>query len=275
MANLVLDYLITEARDRSQRAIDFPAEYAECYAFLQSSVYFAPGRFYDQTNVIPWLPKGFVKTNNVQVNHITARGENVVCVALMNACEREFRDVIVKLDLPGGRYSATVWRDNQRETEKLAVIDGTATVSLSPKGITALVIEGLKVRAPFQDKFQSLIPSELPSQLQGRSPEKVITHQRIQTPFGEAQAAVLSFGPELTWLYAYLAAEPGSVKSAKLQVKLAGRQVVVTDESFPFEFSVPLKPTDRLNSLLFEAINADDERQQAPETHFMPTASRD
>ncbi len=142
MANLVLDYLMAEARDRSRGAIDFPTEYTECYAFLQSSIYGAPGRFYDQTRVTPWMPKGLVKTDNVQVNHVSARNDSKLCVALMNECDRELRNVTVKLDLPAGDYLATVVRDNQRDANKLTVVDGTAKVSLSPKGITALIIEG-------------------------------------------------------------------------------------------------------------------------------------
>lgn len=263
MANLVLDYLMAEARDRSRGAIDFPTEYAECYAFLQSSIYSAPGKFYDQTSVTPWMPNGLVKSDNVQVNHIAARGENTFCIALMNESDRELRDVKVRLALPGGSYPATVWRDNQREATKLTVINGTANISLSPKGITGLVIEGIKVNSLFQDK------------LQGKpSPENVITHQRLQTPFGEAHAMILSFGPELTWLYAYLTADREAVKDAKLHVKLAGREEVLTDDTFPFEFSFLLKPSDKLASLHFEAIDAKGELQQGIEANFRAPTSR-
>jgi len=241
MANLVLDYLMAEASDRSQGAIDFPTEYAECYAFLQSSVYGAAGKFYDQTRVIPWMPKGLVKTDNVQVNHVTARGENTLCVAFMNECDRELRDVTVQLALPAGNHTATIWRNNQREAKKLTLTDGTCQISLSAKGITALVIEGVQMQPSFQSKFTATAPSA-----------KAITHQTIQTPSGEAHAMILSFGPNLTWLYAYLTGDSKTLKSAKLNLTLAGREHSITDELFPFEFSVPLKPTDTTAHLTFE-----------------------
>ena len=252
MANLVLDYLMTEARDRSRGAIDFPTEYAECYAFLQSSVYGAPGKFYDQTNVTPWMPKGLVKTDNVQVNHIAARGENTLCIALMNECNREHRDVTVRLAIPAGTYNASVWRDNQREATKLTIINGTASISLSPKGITALVIEGVKVSTPFQAKFTA-----------ARAPAKATTHQTIPTPFGEAHAMILSFGPELTWLYAYLTCDGKAARSAKLHVSLAGRTEVLTDDTYPFEFSLRLKPADTTAQLTFEAQPASGQSQRS------------
>jgi hypothetical protein len=263
MANLLLDYLMAEARDRSKGAIDFPAEYTECYAFLQSNVYVSQGTFYDQKNLLPWMPKGLIKTDNVQVNHIAARGENVLCVALMNECDREIKKVTVQLDLPTGSYLASVWRDNQRETSKIAITDGMVKISLSPKGITAIVIEDVNVRALFQDKFQGT-PSS------GR----VITQKRIEPPTCDAHATILSFGPELTWLYAYCAAERGSIKSAKLRVKLSDREEVLSDDEFPFEFSFPLKPSEKLFELNLEVIDASDKLHQATEADFTPPTTR-
>ena len=232
---------MAEASDRSQGAINFPAEYAECYAFLQSSVYGAAGKFYDQTGVIPWMPKGLVKTDNVQVNHVAGRGENTLCVAFMNECDRELRDVTVKLALPAGNHTATLWRNNQREATKLTLSDGTCQISLSAKGITALVIEGVPMQPSFQSKFVATGASA-----------KAITHQVLQTPFGEAHAMILSFGPDLTWLYAYLTCDAKTLKSAKLNLTLAGSEQRLTDDAFPFEFSVPLKPTDTTAQLIFE-----------------------
>ena len=252
MANLVLDYLMVEARDRSHGAIDFPTEYAECYAFMQSSVYGAPGKFYGQTNVTPWMPKGFVKADNVQVNHITARGENTLCIALMNECDRELRDVLLSLAVPPGKYTAKLWRDNQPQSERIEITEGRVKLTFRPKGIIALVIEGVTLPTSFQHKFDAMPLSA-----------KAISHQRIPTPFGEAQATILSFGKDLKWLYAYLTAEAKTMKCVRLRIQLSKRVETLTDDSFPFEFSLPLQAGENAVKLSLEVVSAGGESMQS------------
>jgi hypothetical protein len=248
MANLVLDYLMAEARDLSNREVDFPHEYAECYAFMQSGVYGGPGRFFDQTNVRPWMPKGLVVADNLQVNHIAARGDETLCIFLMNESARELRGVNVTLGIPRGKYFAKLWLDNKLQKERIEIVDGRLSLTLSPKGTAALVIEKLKVPTNFQQKFDAKPLSV-----------KAVSHGRIQTSFGEAQAMVLSFGEDLKWLYAYLTTDDTKVKSAKLSVKRPERVETLTDDSFPFEFSMPLKSGERSLELSFEAVSAADE----------------
>ncbi|TDU81902.1 hypothetical protein EI77_01214 [Prosthecobacter fusiformis] len=252
MANLVVDYLMAEAYDRSQRAIDFPCEYAECYAFLQSQVYGALGKFYDQKEVQPWMPKGLVKTDSVQINYVTGRGDNKLCIALMNECDRELKDVTLELDpayFEGGLkhdLKARMWRDNKAQDEWLIFKNGQAKVSLSPKGITSLVVEGLAPLVKFQIKFNAQPAST-----------KATTHLRFKTPSGDAQAMIMSFGSELTWLYTYLTANEDQVKSAKLHVTMAGRSETQTDDRFPFEFTLPLQPHDEEVRVSFEMTTPD------------------
>ena len=248
MANLVLDYLMAEARDHSNREVDFPHEYAECYAFMQSGVYGGPGRFFDQTNVRPWMPKGLVVADNLQVNHIAARGDETLCIFLMNESARELRGVNVTLGIPRGKYFAKLWLDNELQKERIEIVDGRLSLTLSPKGSAALVIEKLKLPTTFQQKFDAKPLSV-----------KAVSHGRIQTSFGEAQAMVLSFGKDLKWLYAYLTTDDSKVKSAKLSVKRPERVETLTDDAFPFEFSMPLKSGERSLELSFEAVSAADE----------------
>lgn len=239
-ANLVLDFLVAETYDRSRKAIDFPAEFVESYAFLQGRIYgAAAGKFYDVNDARLWMPAGLVKTDERQVNYVAARAAGKFCVALLNEAERPLENVVIRFDAArfktplAGKLQAAVWRDNVRRPEPLDVVDGAATVSLSPRGITALVIDGLDAKVAFQDALDAV-------------PEKTTTPRsvRFAAPVGEVQATVLSFGPKLTWLYAYATADDKQAKSATLHVTKPSGDVTVTDDRFPFEFSVPLEPGD-------------------------------
>jgi hypothetical protein len=258
MANLVLDYLFADACARSHGAIDFPGEYAESYAFLGGRVYGgAAGKFYDTTKAQPWMPRGLIATDNVQVNYLAARTAGGLCVAFMNECDRSLETVSFQLDLAhfthgSAECSAQVWRDNVRQDVPLKVNAGRGTIALSPKGITALVIEGLTPKVEFQHKLHTAPPTT-----------KAAFHQRFATPAGDAEAMVLSFGPELTWLYTYLTGGPGPTTSAKLSVETAGRTETLTDDSFPFEFSLPLSADHKTISLSLEIVDAAGKTQRS------------
>lgn len=251
MANLVLDYLMSAAYDRSDAAVDFPFEYAEAYAYLGSLVYGAPGKFYDRTGVQPWMPKGLLTTDSVQVNYVAGRTEDTFFVLLMNESDRPLEKVTVQLDdarftdQAKGTFPVEVWRDNKRQEETLTMKDGMIQVSLSPKGITALAVKGLKAKPVFQDKVKPHMAGKTAA-----------THQRIATPFGDVEAMILSFGPELTWVYAYQRGGPGPVKSLTLHARSGDDTETLTDESFPFEFTLPLADPEQPVELFFEAQNA-------------------
>jgi hypothetical protein len=131
-------------------------------------------------------------------------------------------------------------------------VHGRGMISISPKGITAVVIEGLKPRVEFQDKFHS-----------APVPPRSDTAVRFKAPVGEAQAIRLSFGPELTWLYAYLTAGVGEVKSARLHLETKAGVETLEDTSYPFEFSFPLKAGDDILKLTVEVVNASDQTQRS------------
>ena len=233
-------------------------------AAMDERVYGEPGRFYDQTNIRPWMPRALVKCDNVQVNHLAARGADTLCIALMNQCDRALNDVSVQLDLarfdnPAPALTATVWRDNTRVSTPLKIENGKAIVSFSPRGITALVINGLKPRVSFQDKLH------IQPQSSGAS-----SHTVLKTPFGDAHAIVLDFGNDLTWLYAYLTANGDEVRSAKLHVELPGRTETLSDGNFPFEFSLPLHPGEKTIKLTVEAMSASGQTQRSETIQLLP-----
>jgi hypothetical protein len=93
-----------------------------------------------------------------------------------------------------------------------------------------LIIDQVEPAVKFQNNFSG---SPVNAALQ--------THQRIQTPVGDLQVIRLSFGPQLTWLYAYLDTGHDQVASVNLNIELSHRLEMLVDDTFPFEFSLPLQ----------------------------------
>ncbi len=60
---LLTDYLLSDFETRSKGAIEFPARYAQGYAYLRSKVYGdRPGKFMGDDNVRLWMPRHIVAT---------------------------------------------------------------------------------------------------------------------------------------------------------------------------------------------------------------------
>jgi pimeloyl-ACP methyl ester carboxylesterase len=250
MAALVLDYLFSDAYARSRGAIEFPAEFAEGYAYLGGRVYGKPGRFHDQKNVLPWMPKGLVTTDNVQVNYVAGRGEESLCVALMNQCDRPLEDVAVTIDLsrfarPSGMVVAEVWQDGVKMPATVPVEGGRIHVPIVPHGLTSLVIKGLVPMPTFQNKLWSQ-----PGGGRGTS------DLTVAMPCGSARAITLSFGERLSWVYAYVECRASDVKQVRLTIDHGGAVSHHTDDTYPFEFSVPDSPHDQPARVRFEIEDA-------------------
>jgi hypothetical protein len=250
MAALVLDYLFSDAYARSRGAIEFPAEYAEGYAYLGGRVYGQSGRFHDQENVRPWMPKGLVTTDSVQVNYVAGRGEETLCIALMNQCGRPLDDVTVQIDRariaePSGAVVAEVWQEGVKKRVTVPVEDGQLHVAISPHGLTALVIKGLEPMPTLQQKLRS--PAE---GIRGTNDVSVAM------PCGSARALRLSFGEQLTWVYAYVECRASDVRNVRLAVDHDGTVTRFTDDTYPFEFSVPDIGRDQPVKVQFEVEGA-------------------
>jgi hypothetical protein len=123
----------------------------------------------------------------------------------------------------------------------ISITNGAVKVTLSPKGLTARVIDGVQPKVSFQQQFDAT-PADA----------QAVPHRRIATPVGDAQAMVLSFGSDLTWLYAYLTADAARVQSAQVRVELPGRTATLVDDVFPFEFSPPLRADERTVRVTFQ-----------------------
>lgn len=237
--NLIIDYLYSRCYDLSNGQIEFPAEYAEGYAYLQGRIYGADsGTFYQHRNVRPWMPSGILKVSDVDVNFVSARGNNGkgFYVAFMNSCDRELKNVTVQLNadlfekLPAAT-TASIWINNQPQEQPIEVNNGKFNVSLKPKGIFAIHIPDLEPRVQLQNQF-------------GQT-GKITLKNRGETTIADCkvEASVLTFGPGLRWFYAWLRSDQGKPDITKLKLTLTldnGKTIEQTDDSFPFEFHVKI-----------------------------------
>lgn len=249
MAAVVLDYLFADAYARSRGGIDFPGEFTEAYAYLGGRCYGRPGRFYELENVRPWMPRGLVTTDDVQVDHVAARGPDSLCIALMNQCGRRLDDVSVRLDLdrfapPAGDVVAEI-REEGVKKATVMLAGGSLRVSLAPHGLTALIIRGLVPAPTFQQKLGG-----------GGFRDVGAVECDLPGPAGKAHALRLSGGGRLTNVYAYLDCRPGDIRRARLFVAESGGVIDRADDTYPFEFSVPDMPADRPVTVRLEIEDA-------------------
>ena len=226
--NLVIDYLYSRAYDLSDGAIDFPTEFIEGYAYLQSKLYGAQrGSFHDVMGVRPWMPRKLLEVDDVQANYISAQDRDKLCLAFMNASDRSLERLTFKLNPKyfrslAGEFPVRIWRDNEPVKTTMKIKDGVGTISVSPKGITALCIEGVRSLVSFQNELGATQPL------------------RPRTDSETTRAMVFSFGPKLRWLYAYLQSEPRTIRNAQSRIRFNDSEKMLRDDSYPFEFIAPL-----------------------------------
>lgn len=234
MTLFLVDYLVGETYYRSKGAIDFPSAYTNTGAYFKTKLFgHAPGRFYDDSGVWLWMPRKLVTFDSIQVNYLAGHGNGRLYLALSNASDKPVTTTLAidpRLAEAGGAHNARVWIDN-KVAAPVTVTDGRVTVTLPPKGLVALAIDGVKVS-----------PQVVPSGLAKAAPLPPSSYQEAATPAGTARAFVLSIGPDLSRAYVYLDSDAKSLEKATLTYTLSGEPRTLTDDSYPYEFSIPLPP---------------------------------
>jgi hypothetical protein len=237
MTAFVVDFLISEAWLRSDGQIDFPSEYTNTGAYFRHRVYGgAPGKFFNDNNVWPWLPKGLIESSDVQVNYFAGHGNGKLYLALMNASARPLSGVKirvngdrVKLD---GKHSGRVRKASGVWTP-IEVVDGQFVADVAAKGLTAVVIDDASPRL----------------EVQATSPRVIADANRIErtvTPIGKGMSGLVIRAGQTTSAYVWLDADGTQVSEAVLHYRLdGGAWQVMRDAIYPFEFTVSASPDNR------------------------------
>ncbi len=229
---MLWDYLFSDVYYRSAKAIDFPVEYSEGYAYCRSFVYGAhAGKFYSDTNVWAYMPKDLLDVSNVQINYLAAYGNGNLYVAFTNQSkEAQKFDVsfnAMKSYVQKNKiYSARLWKGNV-PMGQVQVKDGKISLDVAPEGITAIAISGVDVKTVFQSKFYS-------------STQKWKTNY-TSVGLEKDRAVLFDFGKDLLSVYAWHEGSGKKYAETTLHYSIDGGEWdAQTKKAFPFEFTVEL-----------------------------------
>lgn len=222
MASMLIDYLVTDAVTRSGDAISFPTEYIEGYAYLQSKMYgMRPGTFYTEKDAQLWMPSRLLRISNTELNYIAARKDGKLLLAFTNqSASPVTATVTVNPRLVGfSRLSSA--RSLAGSAGPLK--DSAFTVTVAANGITAVALENVQPQSSFQQKILAAADD--------RSSDYV----KLET--GNAHAMLFKLGGYGRRLFVYLEDDDNKITRATLHYG----DTAVTDNTYPYEFTVPLK----------------------------------
>ena len=255
-AGAVLDFLVSDAFERSHGAIDFPALSAAGSHFRVRIYGGKTGQFYGDKDVRLWLPRGLVTSDNRQVNWLASYGNGMLYLAL---CNQSFRAESVAITLNSGlaecdpSRDARVWHDNT-PSAPVRVRANQLKVTLGSKGISAFAIPAT-VKPQLQAKLDDSSTQPLGND----------SFKEISAPFGKVHAMLIQAGRGLTRAFVYTEALPENVIAARLRWRQGqGTWHAMTDEIYPFEFSPELADGPDAFTCVLEIENAKQEIQRSP-----------
>lgn len=230
MMSFLLDYLVTDAFVRSDGKIDFPSQFIEGYAYMQAKFYGnMTGRFYDADDAVLWMPIGLLDIDNPEVNYIAARGENALHLALMN---EGFEPITATVRVNPGlvpNRTVALRTVSATGTASMAATDGAIQVTIPAKGLVAVTLDGVRVTPAFQQKVSGVDPGALWSA------------DRIDFEDPPGRGVIMNFGSLAKSAYVYLFDSQNDFERVTLVYDAGEGARRMTKDSFPWEFTVPLK----------------------------------
>lgn len=231
MASLLLDYLVTDTYVRSKGAIDFPSEFIEGYAYLQSKFYgHKAGSFYGKEAWL-WMPDKLLQSSSVELNFIAARGENSLMVAFANQSDREqeavisFNKELLNID-ENKAYQVQVHINNDL-ADPLSMQGGVITIKVPANGLVAVEMADMKINTKIQEKLSM--------------PAVEWKNSYAESKMGDARMMIINAGSYAAKAFVYLREDDSVYQTVTLSVrKNDGKEFSLTDRQFPFEFTLDI-----------------------------------
>ncbi len=244
-----LDYLVSQAALRSDGAIDFPGLRQFGYAFFDNLVYgHAPGEVMGEKDVWLWFRRDLVGLDNSQINHLTAHNGDSFFLVLMNESPRtEFVNIRFNpkaIDAGAGDFEEA--RFLAGGEGELRLRENAAGITLPARGMVVLAVDGLDIEiaahqdhpAPGQSEFPGFITIPVDDEM-------------------EIRAAAIQVKPGSWDGYVWSTAGSRELKEIRLAWKAGDDRGEITDDHYPYEFSVPVPAGEPRLDFTVKGVRAD------------------
>ncbi len=246
---MLWDYLFSDFYYASERQIDFPAEYSEGYAYCRSFIYGAkPGHFYDEQDVMPYMPAGIVSTSDIQANWLCGYGNGKLYLALANQSSEAVHTTVtfdksLSFIDPDKEYNARLWMEN-KDCGTIVVKDAGVSLDIAPGSVSAIAIDGVEIHTSFQCKLAS--------------DRQKWQSNHTSTGFDKDRAVILDFGPSLRSVYVWTEADNSSYSSGCLHYAIDGKwSRTPVKRGYPYEFTIELPEEAGSFEYFFECVTPD------------------
>jgi len=230
------DFLFAQTWAWSKQQVAFPSLRQQGYAYFNSNQYgHAPGTFFGEDGMWPWLDSAVVSTDNIQIDWLAARKDGRVGFALMN---ESFTEITTEITL-GSKVGADFTGDGilyrvDGSTEKLHFSHGKATVTIPGHTLVGIKIASKIVKAPkyahgFDEKRGSSVALG----------NTVVNHDA-------GKGFVLQLSPDKYFGYVYVTHKPDVLKKLTMVYRIGnGETKRLSTETYPFEFIVEVSQPEQ------------------------------
>ncbi|MDG2357401.1 MAG: hypothetical protein P8L21_03875 [Polaribacter sp.] len=243
-AAMLLDYLMADAYYSSDKKINMNPEYAEGYAYCRSLIYGAnEGNFYEDENVIPYMPEKLVVINDVQVNYIAARGNDKIYFAFTNQSDKKVNTTFTFDTEKAGiskekTYITEIWIENKK-IDNVEVKDGKINLEIAAKGITAIAINKVTPKINFQENFYGT--------------STTWKKDYIKSNFYNGKASIFNMGKDLVDAYFMITANNDVFKQVALKYKFDNNAwKTISKEGYPYEYSISVP--ENVNTISYQFV---------------------
>lgn len=254
------DYLFSNAWVKSDGKVDFPNTRSQGYAWFNNRQYgHEAGTIYDETNMWPWLKEGTITVSSKQIDWIAGRKDGRAAFVLTNAGDEDETVTVsfnADLGITSGSNAAIYDKAGNKTSQKVS--DNKISVTVPKKGILTVAVSGTGIEMPAYARIDFDASSDGNDlDMENSAMGLMYRGNTYSESTGyDVKAYALSLDPESYMAYIFVGGrstdtlggdgDNGIVKTTlKWRYSDETEYKTVTDDSFPYEFFIPVDDKDR------------------------------